>query len=1086
MRDLPGGTVTFLFTDIEGSTPLYQSFPDALPRAMTRHHEILREAIGGHNGVVFNIIGDAFCAAFSEPWDALRAALEAQRALHSENWRELGSLRVRMGLHTGAAQARDDDYISSLTLVRVQRIMSAGHGGQTLLSSPTAELVRAQLPPSVTLRELGTFKLRGLQQPEPLFQILAPDLPSEFPPLRAIELGRAPEALTPLEQLVQGKIVGREGEFAQLQQQWQSAEQGRAHLVLLSGEPGVGKTRLATELMQAVQSLGAPVLRGGCYEYEATTPYLPFVEALRDWVHATGAEQLRVTLGDTAPEIVKLAPEIETKLGALPASPPLSPNEERLRLFDHIARVLRNIAAPRGLVLFLDDLHWADRGTIHLLHYLLRHLRGDRVMLLGAYREVELDRAHPLAAALIDWNREHLATRLSLSRLSRGDTGALVAALFGQESISDEFVQGLFRETEGNPFFIEEVVKSLIEQGQIYRENNQWQRKQIADLAIPQSVKEAIGRRLSRLTENCVDALRTAAALGKIFPFVELRAVVATNEDQLLDALDEANAAQLLRTDANDTFAFTHDKIREVLYEELNPIRRRRLHQRIGEGLEKLYPAPNGHTSDLAYHFTQSGDLEKSLDYSVSAAQNAERVFAHDDALKFYQQAREAADTLQRADALMHIDEQIGDVYRVRGDITPAVVHYEQAYTRAFAIARRAALNVKIGMAYAPVGDVRGMAALENALGELDPQAQPAQYASALALIGRYHHYHTHHTRAIEYLERALALAEPLDDVETLGNIYSFFSGAYQHLTRYQESNVWARRSIAIGERKNYPEAIAIGYEFLAENAFGCGYWEDTIRFAQKDREIGAKISSLARVGWAEMCLTSGQRGLGDLRAAEASALRGLEIAEQIGESRLACWIEPELARALADLGNDDDAKKFAEQGLAHSKALGQIVLRVWAIHGLAYAHLRRHQFETAADLYEQCFEILGASENRVARNFIAAHSAHAYFRAGRSEQAVQEVNTALELAQAAQSPYHLALALDVQGQILTAQEDWSGAQDTFDRAVNVLQALHSRPDLARVLEHRAAFYRMQREDERAASDEARSLALFDETGAKR
>lgn len=1086
MPDLPTGIVTFLFTDIEGSTPLYQSFPDAMSRAMSRHHEILQRAIRANNGVVFNIIGDAFCAAFESGTGALYAALDAQRALHRENWHELGSLRVRMGIHTGPAQTRDGDYISSLTLVRVQRIMSAGHGGQTLLSSAAAETARAQLPETVTLRELGAFKLRGLQQPELLFQIIAPDLPSEFPLVRAVELTNSREAVSPLEQLVRDTMVGRSGEFAQLQQQWQLAEQGRAHLVLLSGEPGVGKTRLAAELIQAVQSRGAPALRGGCYEYEATTPYLPFVEALRDWVHNTSAEQLREILGDTAAEIAKLAPEIETKLGALSASPPLSLNEERLRLFDHVARVLRNIAAPRGLVLFLDDLHWADQGTIHLLHYLLRHLRGDRVLLLGAYRQVELDRAHPLAAALIDWNREHLATRIFLSRLSRADTGALVAALFGQESISDEFVQSLFRETEGNPFFIEEVVKALIEQGQIYRENNQWQRRQIAELAIPQSVKEAIGRRLSRLTENCLDALRTAAALGKIFPFVELRAVVATNEDQLLDALDEANAAQLVRADANDAFAFTHDKIREVLYEELNPIRRRRLHQRIGEGLEKLYPAPNGHISDLAYHFTQSGDLGKSLDYSVRAAQNAERVFAHDDALKFYQQAREAADTLQRADALMHIDEQIGDVYRVRGDITPAVVQYEQAYTRASTIAQRAALNVKIGMAYAPVGDMRGMAALESALGELDPQSQPAQYASALALIGRYHHYHTHHTRAIEYLERALALAEPLDDVEALGNIYSFFSGAYQHLTRYEESNAWAQRSIEFGKSKNYPEAIAIGYEFLAENAFGCGYWEDTIRFAQRDREIGAKISSLARVGWAEMCLTSGQRGLGDLRAAVASALRGLEVAEQIGESRLASWIEPELARALADLGEYDDAKKFAEQGLVHSEALGQIVLRVWAIHGLAYAHLRQQQFETAADLYKQCFEILGASENRVARNFIAAYTAQAYFRAGLTAQAVQAVHTANELAQAAQSPYYQALTLDVQGQIWTAQENWSGAQDAFDRAVAVLETLHSRPDLARVLEHRGVFLRLQNDPEGAASDEARSRALFQETGVKR
>src|SRR4029453_887840 len=268
---------------------------------------------------------------------------------------------------------------------------------------------------------------------------------------------------------------------------------------MLSGEPGVGKTRLAQDLVAHAQQSGATVLRGGCYEYEATTPYLPFVETFREWTRRQGAAQLRAALGPTAPEIAKLAPEIEAKLGPLAANPPLSPSEERMRLFDTAARFLASLAAERGLLIFIDDVHWADQGTLSLLHYLLRHLRNDRVLVLAAYREIELDRAHPLASALVEWNRERLATRLVIGRLSHADTGALVATLFGMRSVSDEFVTALYRETEGNPFFIEEVIKSLIEQGQIYREEEGWGRKEMHELAIPQSVKEAIGRRLPAL-----------------------------------------------------------------------------------------------------------------------------------------------------------------------------------------------------------------------------------------------------------------------------------------------------------------------------------------------------------------------------------------------------------------------------------------------------------------------------------------------------------------------------------------------------------------------------------------------------------
>ena len=740
MSALPSGIVTFLFTDIEGSTRLFQQHPDAMKGALARHNALLQRAIGAHRGRVFHVLGDGFCSVFEHAGDALGAALAAQRALHGEDWGEVGAVRVRMGLHTGGAEARHDDYVSSLTLARAQRVAAAGHGGQTLLSAATADRMRNALEGGTTLRELGVHKLRGITDPETIYQLVAADLPSEFPPLRTEDVAAATSA--PLHQLVRGQLVGRALELQQLRQHWAATQQARGQLVLLSGEPGVGKTRLAQDLIAHARDAGATVLRGGCYEYEATTPYLPFVESFREWTRWQSPAQLRAALGPTAPEIAKFAPEIEAKLGPLSANAALSPSDERMRLFDNAARFLASLAAESGLLLFIDDVHWADQGTLSLLHYLLRHLRNDRVLVLGAYREIELDRAHPLASALVEWNRERLATRLVLGRLSRADTSELVATLFGMQSVADEFVSALYRETEGNPFFIEEVIKSLIEQGQIYREQDGWGRKETHELAIPQSVKEAIGRRLSRLSEAAIDVLRTAAALGKNFAFRDLAAVSSAGDDALLDVLDEASAAQLIRANpsgsgasagGDDSFAFTHDKIREVLYEELNPIRRRRLHQRIGESLEELYGTAGAadHAQDLAHHFMQAGDLPRSLTYSRRAAANAERVFAHDEALKFLEQARESAEALHHTDDLHAIDEQIGDIHDLRGTTHPAVESFQRALAGATATAARAALNAKIGKAYCAIGDARGLPYLEQALAELDPRT-----ADQLAGIG--------------------------------------------------------------------------------------------------------------------------------------------------------------------------------------------------------------------------------------------------------------------------------------------------------------------------------------------------------------
>lgn len=1063
---LPSGVVTFLFTDIEGSTRLIQRHGEAMQAALARHHAILRDAIGAHAGQVFNVVGDAFCSSFANPGDAVAAAIDVQRTLHRESWGGVGAVRVRIGLHTGHAEVGDSDYLSSLTLVRAQRIMATGHGGQTLVSAATADSVRASLPAGTTLRALGTHKLRGLTEADAIFELVAADLPSEFPPLRVDEATAPATGL--LQDLVRGRLVGRRAEATQLAQHWEQAQQARGHLVLLSGEPGVGKTRLAEELIAAARTSGAMLLRGGCYEYEATAPYLPFVEAFRQWAHWTSAERMADTLGATAPEIAKLAPEIEAKLGALVPNPPLSPSEERLRLFDNVARFLQSLAAHHGLLIFVDDLHWADQGTLALLHYLLRNLRHDRVLVLGAYRELELDRAHPLARVLVDWNRERLVTRIALSRLSRDDTAALLATLFGQRTVSPEFAAALYRETEGNPFFVEEVVKSLIEQGQIYRQDGEWNRQDAHELAIPQSVKEAIGRRLDRLSEPAADALRTAAVLGKLFSFRELAAVVASSEDTLLDALDEAEAAQLIRTDAGaplaeshgDGFAFTHDKIREVLYEEINPIRRRRLHQRIGEALERLHAtgdaASSAHAQDLAYHFMQAGDLTRSLTHLRHAAAAAERVFAHDEALAFLRQARDAAETLQRADDIAMLDERLGDIYVARGDVQPAIRHYECALAAARTAAARAELKVKVGNACTPIGDPHGLARLEEAVVELDPVAQPVALALATALIGRYHHYRAEHRKAIEFLERARRLAEPVADPATLGTIYSYLAGAHQHLLAYDASDACARACIDLGERRDYREGFSFGYEFLAENAAGRGRWRDAMHYAELDEVHGRRTGSLARVAWSGFGRTQALWGFGRLTEARDGIVAALCLCDQIGEQRLATWLESFLALVLAELGLPDEARAHAESGFQRARPLNQIVLTAWALHGLGYAALMRDDGGEAMRWYGEYLELVRDTENNICRLLVIGRAAEALLRERRLSEAQQVAERALAVAKLADAPHYRGLAHQVLGRLLAARGHAMEARAAFDAALADFEPCGSRLEVARTILYRA------------------------------
>ena len=889
-----------------------------------------------------------------------------------------------------------------------------------------------------------------------------------------------------LEQLARGRLVGRTAELERLREFWRRAERGEGHLALISGEPGVGKTRLARELAVYARLQGAWVLQGGCYEFEATTPYLPFVEALRGWVRGRDPARLREALGPMASELAKLAPEIDAKLGPQPPNPSLPPSEERMRLFDHVVRFLGSLATERGLLLVLDDLHWADHGTLALLHYLMRQSRESRVLVLGMYREAELGRSHPLQNALVEWNRERLATRIPLGRLSLADTAAMLAVMFGQNEVASDFAQALHRETEGNPFFVEEVVKALIEQGQIYREAGEWQRHGVEDLAIPQSIKAAVSRRLERLTPACTEVLQTAAALGKVFDFRELAAATAVEENPLLDALDEASASQLIRAESGESFAFTHDKIREVLHEELNPIRQRRLHQRIGESLERLHAGRlDAHAEDLAYHFARSGDLRKGLAYSLEAATQAEKLYAHQEALEFLERARECAEALEDTDPLALVEARLGSVWWALGESKPAAEHYRRAIGLERVKEQRLSLQTRLGEIFTTVGDPQGLPLLESVLGELDPARQPEDTARALALVGRYHHYRGNHRKALEFLERSRELAERTPSVALRGLIYSYLAGAHQHLSNFEESNRWSRRELELGEADGNPYTHAIGHEFLAENCGSQGLWAQAVFHADQDREWGEKAQSQERLAWAAFAKGVALWQLGELAAARELADAGRARARRIGETRVELLIQILQSGLATDLGFEEEGRKLADQALIESTRLGLVFHQVEAHRMLAHQDFGARSWSKVIEHREAALQILKDSDASNNHMWFSPMAAEALLELGRREEAERTIAEAIARSQVGPAPHYLALARRARARWLWA-DDRRAAGDLLDQVVAELESLGSRIELMRTLRLRAGWRQERGDIEGGRADLERSLALAQECGAVR
>lgn len=446
--------------------------------------------------------------------------------------------------------------------------------------------------------------------------------------------------------LTSAPLAGRVSELGQLTTAFDHAVSGRSRLVMVVGEPGIGKTRLVEELAVYASVRGATVCWGHCYEGELGMPYLPFIEAFRTYVRERSDDDLRAELSTGAPEIATLVSELRARFSDLPSSPPLEGDAERMRLFEGVSTFVRNASAGRPLVLLLDDLHWADKPTLLMLQYLVRNLRRERVLIVGTYRDVELDRTHPLADAVAALRREQLYERVLLRGLSTDEVKELIDSIDNQDS-PRPFAELVHRETEGNPFFVAEILRNLVETGAITRVDGQWvgTAESVAE-NLPEGVREVIGRRLSRLSSDCNRMLTVGAAMPGGFSLDVVSSVLELDDDRVLDLLDEALDAQVLRErrEAAGTYEFNHALIRQTLYGELSTPRRVRLHRQIAATLEGK-GAPDTRVAELAYHCFHAapgGDVAKAVDYATRAGDKARAQAAHEEAARFYKMALES------------------------------------------------------------------------------------------------------------------------------------------------------------------------------------------------------------------------------------------------------------------------------------------------------------------------------------------------------------------------------------------------------------------------------------------------------------
>ncbi|MCH8207119.1 MAG: protein kinase, partial [Chloroflexi bacterium] len=450
-----------------------------------------------------------------------------------------------------------------------------------------------------------------------------------------------------LDSLAGGVFAGRQDEVGQMKDALEDALSGSGRLMMLAGEPGVGKTRTAQELAVYAGLRGARVVWGRCYEGDGAPPFWPWVQAIRSITQMAGVEHLRSAMGAGAWDIAEIVPEVRQRLGDLETPPALDdPQQARFRLFDSMATFLKNITRDRPLTLILDDLHEADKPSLLLLEFLAREMGSSRLLVIGTYRDAELTRRHPLSQTLGELAKESAFHRIQLRGMGREDVKRFIELTAGIEP-STQLVRAVYSHTDGNPLFVNEVVRLLVQEGGLAR--GQQAKATTEVLRIPEGVREAIGRRLDRLSEESNRALTVASVVGRSFSLDQLvRLIEDQTEDRLLEALEEALGARIIEElpQAVGHYQFTHALVRHTLADELSTTRRVRLHARIAEVLEDLYGADaDAHSEEIAYHLGEAasaGSGGKLVHYSLTAGEQALASHAHEEAVTHFERALSA------------------------------------------------------------------------------------------------------------------------------------------------------------------------------------------------------------------------------------------------------------------------------------------------------------------------------------------------------------------------------------------------------------------------------------------------------------